>query len=371
MTSKTKKTLPALFLAVAASALTACGGGGGSSPAPAPVAATPTPAPAPAPAPAVTNPDLVTSVTAPSYAVGSVEKGGWDLLMSQRQACGFGLIQQDTRLDVASAAHSHYLEQNSLDKLVTVVGHGEDSTWNYYTGGNPLDRVTHAGYPTANLGLYGSVTEILTNYSAFVPNGQAAPLVMTEATGAAQMRSLVETVYHLSGAMNAGRAGGVGVSNGTGPSGSSSYFQQQFRLVADFALDGNNPQKLGSSTVATWPCAGLAGVGGTFKPATESPNPFPSVTDTSVAYGTPIYLKADAGSTLVVSTATVTKVSDGSVLALRQLNSSNDPSAEIGTNEWFLVPTTALAAGSSYSVSATGTLNSTAFTKTFTFATAP
>lgn len=362
--------LISLFSVVAVSAaLAGCGGGSGSSFTAAPVAASP--APAPSPAPATTNPDLVTSVAPTTYAAGTVEKGAWDLLMSQRLSCGFGLIQQDTRLDVASAAHSHYLEQNSLDKLVTAVGHGEDSTWNYYTGGNPLDRVARAGYPTASLGLYGSVTEILTTYFALVSNGRAAPLVMNEATGAAQMRGLIETVYHLAGAMNAGRAGGVGVANGTGPSSSSAYFQQQFRLVSDFALNSDNMQKLGSSTVATWPCAGLTGVRGKFKPATESPNPFPDVTDAEVTYGTPIYFKADAGSKLVVSAATVTKVSDSSVLALRQLTSVNDAAGEIGTNEVFLVPTTALAAGSSYAVSATGTLNGTAFTKTFTFSTTP
>lgn len=62
--------------------------------------------------------------------------------------------------------------------------------------------------------------------------------------------------------------------------------------------------------IATWPCAGLTGVCGTFKPASESPTPFPDVTSTATVYGTPVYFKADAGSTLVVTTASVTKVSD-------------------------------------------------------------
>lgn len=354
--------------AVALTIVSACGGGGSSS---APVASSPSPAaaPSPSPAPTATTPDLVLSVAASTYPPASVEKGAWDLLMSQRSACGFGLLQQDTRLDAASASHSHYLVQNSLDKLLTVIGHGEDSTWANFTGGNPFDRVAHAGYPTFSPSL--GVTEILTNFFSFVPQGQAAPLVLSEATGAAQMRGLLETVYHLAGAMNAGRAGGVGMSNGTGPSNSGAYFQQQFRLVADFAVASDNLQRLGSSTVATWPCAGLSGVAGAFKPTTESPNPFPDVTDSAVTYGTPIYFKADAGSKLVVSAATVTKVSDSSVLALRQLTSATDAAGEIGANEVFLVSTTALAAGSSYSVSASGTLNGAAFTKAFMFSTAP
>lgn len=363
-----------LFLSVALAAtlaLAACGGGGSGSSAVGVMPPAPAPAPAPpAPAPA-TNPDLVTLVTPPTYAAGTVEKGAWAVLNRERQACGFGLLQQDSRLDAASAAHAFYLAQNSIDKLVILIGHGEDPTYAYFTGNSILDRAERAGYPTSALGLYGGVSEILTNYYAVVPNGRAAPLVMNEPTGAAEMRGLVETVYHLSGVMNAGRAGGIGSANKTGPTNSKDFFQQQFRLVADFAFDSANPQRLGSSNVASWPCAGLTGVGGTFKPATESPNPFPEITDENVKYGTPIYFKADAGSTLVVSAATVTKVSDNSVLVLRQLGAANDPAKMIGANEVFLVPTTALAAASSYAVSATGTLNGTAFTKTFTFATAP
>ena len=58
---------------------------------------------------ATTNPDLATSVTPPTYPVGTTEKGAWDLMMCQRATCGFGLLQQDSRLDVASYAHAHYM----------------------------------------------------------------------------------------------------------------------------------------------------------------------------------------------------------------------------------------------------------------------
>jgi hypothetical protein len=189
------------------------------------------------------------------------------------------------------------------------------------------------------------------------------------------MRALVETVYHARGAFWAGRSGGIGAMLATGPSapqGGKATNMTQYRIVSELSDEADaQKQRLGTGNVATWPCGGLTSVGGKFTPAMEQPNPFPEITSTSVIYGTPIYFKADAGSTLVVSSATVTKTSDGSALTLRQLTKANDPAAEIGDNEVFLVPTTALAVASSYSVNATGTLNGVAFTKTFTFSTAP
>ena len=304
-------------------------------------------------------------MTTPTYAAGTTEKGGWDVLMAQRSTCGFGLLQQDTRLDVASLAHTYYLVQNSFDRSLRVYGHFEDATWNYFTGVAPSDRATHAGFPL-------NVSEILDQVSAVQSTGTPAPLTAGEALGASSMRDLVETVYHARGAFWGGRTGGIGATLHTGPSSSAGTDKTEFRLVSEVSDEADSAkQKFGTGNVATWPCAGLTAVRGTFQPATESPNPFPDVTSTATVYGTPVYFKADAGSVLVVSSATVTKVSDGSVLALRQLTKANDPAAEIGDNEAFLVPTSALAVASNYAVHATGTLNGTAFTRDFTFSTAP
>lgn len=314
---------------------------------------------------ATTNPDLVTSVTPATYAAGTTEKGAWDLLMAQRTACGFGLLQQDSRLDTASAAHSSYLVKNSLDRFVNVLGHFEDPTWNYFTGNAPWDRTAHAGFPA-------SVIEILNQFYSVQSNTAAPAWTAGEALGASSMRGLIETVYHARGAFWGGRSGGVGSVLATGPTGQAGANQTQYRIVSEISDEADAlKQKLGSANIATWPCAGLTSVGGTFRPATESPNPFPDVTNSSTIYGTPVYLKADPGSVLVVSAATITKVSDGSTLAYRQLTKANDTVGEITDNEVFLVPTTALAAGSSYTVHAVGTLNGVALTKDFSFSTAP
>lgn len=345
----------------AASAIAGCGGGSGSS------VTTPAPVVPPITNPPTigVNPDLVTSVTPPTYAAGTTEKGAWDLLMAQRSACGFGLLQQDSRLDVASKAHTDYLVKNSLDRNLNVIGHFEDPTWTYFYGAGPDDRAAKALFPTG-------VSEILDEVFSLQSVSLPAPRTAGEALGASSMRTLIETVYHARGAFWAGRSGGTGTSLATGPSAAAGINQTQFRMVTEVSNEADTlKQRLGTGNVATWPCSGLTGVRGTFAPANETPNPFPDVTSASTKYGTPIYFKADAGSTLVVTSATLTKLTDGTVLALRQLTKANDPAGEIGANEVFLVPTAALAPGSSYAASVTGTLTGTVFTKNFTFATAP
>ena len=308
---------------------------------------------------------MVTSVTPPTYPTGSVQKGAWDVLMSERQNCGFGLLQQDTRLDAASSAHGYYLAQNSIDTKGFVGGHNENPADSYFTGTNGLERAFAKGVSRVG-GM--SINEILDEQNV-VRSQDSEYFPTSEARGAESMRRLIGTVYHLGGAMYAGRVGGVGTAHLSGPF--DAYTMEVYRfgaLIGD--LVGSNKQRLGSGSVVTYPCAS-ARPNASFAPATEGPNPFPEITDRRVLVGTPIYFKADAGSVLAVSAATVIKVSDGALQTLRQLNKANDPADKIGSNEVFLVPTSALVPASSYTVNAIGTIDSVAFTKVFTFTTAP
>lgn len=348
-----------------AACLAACGGGGSSAPAsssPAPTpAAAPAPSPVPAPAPA-TNPDLVLSVTAPTYATGTVERGAWSVLMDERAACGFGLVQQDTRLDAANLAHAKFLADASVAQKISFGGHGEDSTLPGYTGGNGFDRAVFQGFPSAA----SSVDEILSTETALHSNTLGDQVGVSEDHGAKSMRVLMATVYHLGGALFPGRLGGVGSSHASAAWDASTTFEV-YRFGALLAVAQSNPQRLGTGVVATYPCASAKHVSTTFRPATESPNPFTDVTDTAVAYGTPVYLKVDASSVLAVTSATITRVSDSSAVAVRQVTRASDPAGQVGANEFFMVPTTSLVAGTAYSVSVSGTVDGTPFTKTFTF----
>lgn len=343
--------------------IAACGGGGGTAD---PVAAPTTPTPAPPSSgspPTATNPDLVTTVQPATYAAGTAEKGAWDLLLSQRAACGFGLLNQDTRLDVASAAHANYLGQNTIDNPGTVfTGHFEDPTRPHFYGVAPWDRAAAAGFPD-------SVTEIFSQISRIYSTAAPAPIVADEAAGSETMRGLIHTVYHLSGAMWAGRFGGIGAVNKTGAF-SETRTQNMFIVNALVSNEADaNKQKLGTGVVASYPCDGLTGVGTTFTPAQESPNPFPDITSISVAYGTPVYFKADAGSALIVTAVQIKNVADGTVQPHRALDKATDQAGHIQSNEYFIVPTAALKTGARYTVTAAGTLDGTSFSKTFTFQT--
>lgn len=348
-----------VLFAVAVS-LAACGGGGGGD-TPVPVAP-PVGAPSPAPAPSAGAPDLQTSVPPATYPVGSLHKGAWDFLQSQRAACGFGLLLQDERLDTASQAHAYYLGRNTIENPGRFFnGHSEDPAWPYFTGVRPSDRAAAAGFADP-------VAEILTNQGINYPVEFPSPFGTDEAQGAEGMRALVNTVYHLKGAMWSGRRGGVGAVSLIGPAGEGRE-QSQFRLSM---LLSDEPdaikQRLGAGVVVTYPCEGLGGVETTWYPITESPRPFPDV-GLQQAYGPPIYLKADPGNVLQFGEVLITRADDTVPLAHRTLSQVEDPADLLQSNELFVVPTAALAPGTSYTVTVTGLLNGQAFTKSFSFTT--
>lgn len=359
-----------LFSIVAlATSLAACGGGGSSATDAATPAPAPAPVPLPAPAPSPSNPDLVTAVTPPTYVAGTIEWGAWDVLMKERQSCGFGLVQQDTRLDAASIGHAQFLAKNSAELFVNYTGHGEDPAKPYFIGNGPLDRAVSKGFP--NVGGV-DVAEILTASTSTYVMGGPVQYPSNEARGAASIRTLMGTVYHLTGAMWPGRIGGVGADHqfGSKVSGAFTYSLEAYRFGMLVGWTSNNPQRLGSGNVATYPCATATAAVASWHPAQESPNPFPDVTDVAVSYGTPIYLRSDEGQVMSVTSANVT-ASNGSVVAVRQVSKSNDPAHIVGGHEWFIVPSSPLSVGATYNVSVVGTLDGVAFTKAFSFTPAP
>ena len=128
----------------------------------------------PAPAPAPPGSDLVTSVAPSTYRVGSVELGGWNALTDARWACGFGLLQQDTRLDAANTAHAGYQAQNTVLQNRIVFSHFEESNLPGFSGVNPLERAWAQGWPRTS-----GVAEIIAALHATYTNGRSSPLNLT------------------------------------------------------------------------------------------------------------------------------------------------------------------------------------------------
>lgn len=336
--------------------LVACGGGGGGGDTS--TSSTPTTPTAPS----TVLPSVSVAIPSASYAAGSAELGGWTVLQQARVLCGFGALTQNTRLDAAALSHARYQNSISIASGVSELTHYETVTSNpYYTGYNPWDRTSYQGY--GNL-----VAEILEatvwNYDSNNP-----PVFPTlQARGASSMLSLLNTVYHLQGAMYEGADVGFGADLQTVATGTARREEYRFGSLNGYQSTARRI-KLGTGNLATYPCQGSSNIPSAFVPANESPNPFPAMTSTSQTVGPPIYLKADAGQVLSVTSSSISK--GGVSVSTQLLNRSNDPQVprEIGTHEAFVVPSSALSPNSTYQVNLGGTLNGIPFTRSFTMST--
>lgn len=334
--------------------LAACGGGGGgSAPDATPSVAMPT-----------ATPSLAVAIPTASYPAGSAEFGGWTTLQQARVLCGFGALKQNVLLDAAALAHAKYLTNISINGTNSVLSHYERNASNLpdtsnpdYTGEYPWDRTSRQGYGD-------QVAEILqaTVWNYDIANPPVFPTMAQR--GADSMLSLLNTVYHLMGAMYNGVDVGFGADLKTAASGSSRREEYRFGTLNGYQTQRS---RLGAGNLATYPCEGSRNIPPVFAPADESPNPFPAITSSSQTMGTPIYLKGDAGQELTLTSSSIS--TGGANVATTVLTHANDPHTEIGTHEAFVVPTSGLMPNSNYQVNLSGTINNTPFSRSFTMRT--
>lgn len=321
--------------------LVACGGGGGDS----------------------TNVDTnVGTNTAATYAPGSAELGGWNVLQGARTLCGFGALTRNSKLDAVALNHAKYLVDLSIATGTSELSHLETPGVDGFTGIFPWDRTQAAGYGTR-------VAEILEATVWDYVNPPTFPSM--EERGANSMHSLLNTVYHLSGAMYEGAEAGFGAYMKTTLIDATTW-REEYRFGS---LNGYETKHitLGAGQVVTYPCQGSSDVPTFFIPANESPNPFPAMTLDSQKVGPPIYLKVDAAQVLQVTSSNVSL--NGVSVPTTLLTHTNDPNIDvygkpyIDPNEVFVIPMTALLPNSYYQVTLTGTVNSLPFNRSFTMRT--
>jgi uncharacterized protein YkwD len=312
--SKTNKTL--VISALLAAVLAGCGGGGGGDSGTGGGGTTPT---------NPTGTDLQTSVPAPTYAAGSPELDAWNVLQQARDACGFGMLAQDTRLDAAAKAHANYLSLNNT------MEHTETPGQPGFTGATPADRAKAQGFS----GTY--VSELL----AF------------RASGRLSMEELLAVPYHLRNATDTGyRFVGFAFKAGA----------RNMLAVMPGRVDLQG-QKLGKGVVANYPCENAQNVSNAW--LGENPDPFPDLA--SQYKGTSIVLRADQGSNLTIANFSVTKVSTGGSITFRTITKQSDANSRFGSHEFVAVPVSALDVGETYSVTYSGDLDGVKVQKTFTF----
>lgn len=327
MSPKTTSITRAIALSVTA-LLAGCGGGGGGTTNTAPVPA------APAPAPVVLPSSLVGVVQATTYTDDPAV--AFNLINTERNTCGFGLLSQSAELDAAARSHAAYSASSGT------FAHEETSGVTGFTGATPTARAVAKGYA-------GTTGE-----------------VMAIGSGAFATRSLLSAPYHLRGLMDGYRDIGIGMVASSIPD--FPYF------VADLGTQTSaGLQLLGSSDVATYPCNGVTGVN--FQLRGETPNPVPGRDLSSNPIGTPILIKVRDGNALTITSASMINVASGAAVVLRApVGADNDPNKVNGvsyfrTNEAYIAPDAALTRGTLYQVTVAGTNNGAAFSRTFSFTT--
>lgn len=306
-----------------------------------------------------------TAVSPASYQPGQAELGAWNVLQGARTLCKFGALTRNTQLDAAALSHAKYLVDLSIATGISTLSHLETPGVPGFTGIYPWDRAVYQGYN------YLALAEIL---EATVWDYTYAPAFPTmEERGASSIHNLLNTVYHLSGAMYDGSEVGLGAYLATTKI-SATTWREEYRFGSLNAYQYDNQRvSLGTGNVATYPCQGSSNVPTSFEPANESPNPFVGTPYASAVVGPPIYLKVDAGQVLHITSSNVSQ--NGISVPTTVLTNANDPNRDlynnpyIETNEAFVVPISALLPNIIYQVSLTGTINNVPFTRSFTMST--
>lgn len=316
--------------------LSACGGGGGG---PSPYADTYQPS------------ELVSSISAPDYGVTSEELVAFNLLNSERTRCGFGLLSQSPKLDLASKAHADW---NLLNNQFS---HNEDASVypNGYTGYIPYDRALYQGY-SSSPGGYG---EVMAWRNTTHKAGVAAPLI----------RGLLNAPFHLALLMKGYRELGVSVQEPNDVGAQNGNAQ----LVADVSYKNDvGLQKIASNSVETYPCEGSTGV--SYQLFGESPNPVPGRDLSTSPLGVSILIKVRDGQNLNVTSAALKETISGAAVQLRGLVGGVNGQADTIDNVFnastaYVAADSPLRPNTQYTMNLVGTNNGVAFTKTFTFAT--
>jgi hypothetical protein len=332
--------------------LVACGGGGGEDSTPA--------------VPAI-------------YVPGAAELGAWKVLSDARTLCGFNgsdpLVKfaRNARLDAAALSHSKYQVDLSIATRESVLSHMETAGVPGFTGIYPWDRAVYQGYN------YRELAEILT---ATVWDYTRTPAFPTmEQRGTDSMRGLLNTVYHLSGAMYEGADVGLGVYMKTTMI-SATTWREEYRFGSINGFENTSRRiTLGTNKLVSYPCQGSSNIPPKFLPADESPNPLIGTSYANAVVGPPIYLKVDAPQVLTLNAASSSITLNGVAVPFLILNKDNDPNIDpmapnnapyITANEGFVIPVQALQPNASYRVTLNGKVGSTDFPQvTFTMTTGP
>ena len=346
-----KTGLSKLFLASfpVAALLTACGGGGGGSTPTAPVV--PLVLSTVPSVSAYQAANLVAIAPTPTYATGSEELAAYKHFNDARTSCGFGALTQNIAVDTAAANHSNWVITNGK------VSHVETTGSPGFTGINPSDRGTFAGYGKIDSFQFSEVIS-------------ARFYVEKTGYGVRMSKNLLNAPYHLNAMMRGYRDVGTAIAVVKAPVSSRDW------TVLEFNFGNTNvagPQSLASDEVRTYPCEGTTGVNIGAK--TELPSPVPGRDMDSDPIGMSFYIGVRDGNTIAVTSAVVTNLSTGNTEKIGNiLTRKTDPNGQSGStyfesNQAVVFTDKPASPNTKYSVVINGTNNDKPFTRNFSFTT--
>lgn len=288
---------------------------------------------------------IVGSIPVATYLAGSEELTGFTLLNSERSRCGFGQLAQSAQLDASAKASADWLQVNHYTGHIHVTGTPG------FTGVTAQDRNASAGYSSTQ---YAEAFADATGTNAKTGYGQIS------------VRGLLVAPYHMSSILGDAREVGVSIRNATDSA--SSYGPRVVSMYELASKDSAGPQLADPSAVMTYPCDGSTGV----QPylTGEDPNPVPGRNLSTSPLGTSLYIAVRRNSPLVIASASLTKIGDGTVVALRPaITWNNDPASLYRSHEAYIAADAPLDSNTVYQATVTGTNNGVAFSRTFTFTT--
>lgn len=307
---------------LAAALLAGCGGGGGGG------SSTTNQSGSPG-----SNPGTLTQEPGAPGMTGNTATDGANWINYRRAQTGLAALAHNSKLDVAAQGHSNYLLTNNT------VTHTQTAGQPGFTGATPGDRIANAGYALVPPYAYGEVISATSNSSGFY-----------------QAEELITAIYHRFVIFEPlFRDIGTGSAMGNG---SNAYVY----FTADMATSGGYGASVGRGNVVVYPFSGQAKVPVNFLSDTESPDPVPGQNEV----GYPVSVHADLKSVLTVQSFTI-KPHGGAALSTRLLSKAND--ADTPASAAAIIPLAVLAAGTTYDVSFSGTVDGVAVSRNWSFST--
>ena len=266
----------------------------------------------------------------------NVATDGRAWLNYRRSQVGMSMLAENPKIDLAAQGHSDYQRINN------VVTHVQTAGKQGFTGAQLQDRLSNAGYTIIGANAIGEVISASKSGSGFYMAEQLITAIYHRFV-------IFEPVFKEIG------------------SGSATTSAPYIYFTADFAANNGYGAGLAAGTVAVWPFNGQIDVPASFNSDLEEPDPAPN----QGVVGYPVSVHINLTSTLAVQSFTIRAHGSSTDLSTRLLSKATDPNmAANASAAAAIIPSSALAAGTTYDVSFTGTVDGAAVSKNWSFTTA-